>query len=37
MYKIWDVEFQKWRFLCRYVSQFHIHVTILGNNTFPGT
>ena len=34
--KIWDVKFQKWHFLCSYVSKFYIYVSILGNNTFPG-
>ena len=34
--KLWDVEFQKWHFLCSYVPEFHIHVSIHGNNTFPG-
>ena len=35
--KIWDVEFQKWHFLCSYVPEFHIYGTIQGNNTFPGS
>ena len=25
--KIWDVEFQKWHFLCNNVPEFHIYVT----------
>ena len=33
--KIWDVEFQKWHFLCSYVPEFHIYVSTHGNNTFP--
>ena len=28
--KIWDVEFQKWHFLCSYVPEFHIYVSIHG-------
>ena len=35
-YKIWDVQFQKWHFLCSSVLEFHIHVSIHENNTFPG-
>ena len=35
--KIWDVEFQKWHFLCSYVPEFHIYVSIQGNNIFPGS
>ena len=34
---IWDVEFQKWHFLCSYVPEFDIYVSIQGNNTFPGS
>ena len=36
---IWDVDvdFQKWHFLCSYVPEFHIYVSIQGNNTFPGS
>ena len=34
--KIWDVEIQKRYFLCSYVPEFHIFVSIHGNNTFPG-
>ena len=26
--EIWDVEFQKWPFLCSYVPEFHIYVSI---------
>ena len=33
--KIWDVGFQKWHFLCSYVAEFHIYVSIQGNNIFP--
>ena len=33
--KIWDVEVQKWHFLCSYVP--HIYVSIQGNNTFTGS
>ena len=36
--KIWDMEFQKWHFLCgSYVPEFHIYISIHGNNTFPGS
>ena len=35
--KIWDVEVQKWHFLYSYVPQFHIYVSIQGNNTFTGS
>ena len=35
--KIWEVEFQKWHFLCSYVPEFHIYVSIQGNNTFQGS
>ena len=34
--KIWDVEFQKWHFLCSCVPEFHIYVSIHRNNTFSG-
>ena len=34
--KNWDVEFHKWHFLCSYVSEFDIYVSIHENNTFPG-
>ena len=34
--KIWDVESQKWQFLCSYVPEFYIYVSIHRNNTFPG-
>ena len=33
--KIWDVEVEKWHFLCSYVP--HICVSIQGNNTFTGS
>ena len=35
--KTWGVEFQKWHFLCSYVPEFLIYVSIYGNNTFPGS
>ena len=35
--KIWDVEFQKWHFLCSYVPEFHICLNIHRNNAFPGS
>ena len=31
-----DVEFQKWHFLCIYAPEFHMYVSIHGNNTLPG-
>ena len=34
--KDWDVEFRKWHFLQCYMPEFHIYVSIHGNNTFPG-
>ena len=34
--KIWDVEFQKWYFLCSYIPEFHMYVSVHGNSTFPG-
>ena len=34
--KNWGVEFQKWHFLCSYVPEFHIYVSIHENNAFPG-
>ena len=35
--KILDVEFQKWHVLYNYVPEFHIYVSIHGNNKFPGS
>ena len=34
--KIWNVELQKWHFLCSYVPEFYIYVSTHGNNTVPG-
>ena len=34
--KIWDMEFQKWHFLCSYVPEFHIYASIHGSNRFLG-
>ena len=34
--EVWDVEFQKWHYLCIYVPEFHTYVRIHRNNTFPG-
>ena len=33
--KIWHEIFQKLHFLCSYVPEIHIYVSIHGNNTFP--
>ena len=35
--KPWDVDFQKWHFLCSYIPEFHVYVSVQGNNTFPGS
>ena len=32
--KIWDVEFQKWRFLCSYVPEVHIYLSLDGTTHF---
>ena len=32
--KIWDVEFQKWHFLCSYVPEFHIYKVYLEITDF---